>query len=548
MRLGWLSRAAAAAAAAVVGALALVRIVPVYFRADDALYLQWANSHPSPLAAFVHSQATVLGVFRPLQTLAWWSLWRVFGLRPEPYQLLVTFLFLACLGLLVRLARRLFSVGAGWWSLAAFLGFFPYLISVVFWFSDLSFLLESVLMLAAINLLVEALVGRVAFAWAVGAYLLAVLAKEPAAFVVPAAGAALLLADWRETSEVLRKRGAVVVAGLGAAAAAVALLHPSLRGRQGAPLTAGWSGLEGFVGERWDLYATQVLGGAGAGLVAVAILGVWLQLRPRDGARTLTLWLPVAATLVAALLLGRAPALGAAVMVACLLGQVALRQREGVGATWFVVPFLGLLTVSFAVRTYLFEAAFGLALVAGATLAELAREASADLRRMPRTAVAVLTGVLALTLTVAGPRLVGGVHTRLAALGLVSAARLNFRDAVGTLLDPSLATHPVVVVDYADLGLDYVRDILPLLDVEKARRQKTMMSHELTAFLKVAGRRDPTVVPLSAFLHLPAGTRAVLVVMNRSEDNFVGGLALQRELVAESVRRGEIARVYRVVR
>ena len=208
MRYGWLRRGLAAGAVAALGALALVLVFPVYFRADDALHLEWASSHPNPLAAFVPAQATVLGVFRPLQSLAWWSLYRLFGLRPEPYQLLVTLLFLACLGLFVRLARRMFSTDAAWWSLGAFLTFFPYLISVVFWFSDLSFLLEGVLMLAAVIFLMEALAGRVCFAWGVGAYLLAVLAKEPVAFIVPAAGAALLLAEWRGLEGGVRRKGA----------------------------------------------------------------------------------------------------------------------------------------------------------------------------------------------------------------------------------------------------------------------------------------------------------------------------------------------------
>jgi hypothetical protein len=548
MRFGRLSRPLAAGALAILGAVALVRALPVYFRADDALYLQWASRHPSPLAAFSPVQASMIGVFRPLQNLAWWSLWRVFGLHPEPYQLLVTLLFLACLGLLVRLGRRLFSPGAGWCSLIAFLAFFPYLVSVVFWFSDLSFLMESVLMLAAVNLLVEAVAGRVSFTWAVGAYVLSVLAKEPAAFIVPAAGAALLLAEWRETGTRLRRRGAMVVVGLAAAGAAVALLHPSLGERQAALGTSGWGELVAFAGERWRFYATQLTAGAGAGLVALAVLALWARVRPRDGSRVLTVWLPVAVAFGIGVLLRGAPTLATALTVICLLGLIAQRRREGVGGAWFFVPFLGLLTISFAVRTYLFEAAFGLALVAGATLAELAAEAWADLRRVRRAAVAGLACALVVALALAGARLGAGVGTRLAVLQVVSAARLNFRDAVGALLGPPITVGPVVVVDYADMGLDYVRDIVPLPDLEKARRQKTMMSHELAAFLEVAGAHAAEVVTLSTFMRLPAGSPALLVVMNTGEDRFVAGLPFQRHLVFESVRGGEVARVYRVVR
>jgi hypothetical protein len=548
MQYGWLRRGLAGGAFAALGGVALVQVFPVYFRADDALHLEWASSHPNPLAAFVPAQATVLGVFRPLQSLAWWSLYRLFGLRPEPYQLLVTLLFIACLDLFVRLGRRMFSKDAAWWSLGAFLTFFPYLISVAFWFSDLSFLLESVLMLAAVIFLMEALAGRVRFAWGVGAYLLAVLAKEPAAFIVPAAGAALLLAEWRGLESGVRRKGTVVMAGLAATGVAAVLLHPSLRGRQGALLAGGWSGFGAFVGERWQLYANQLLAGAGAGLVALALLAVWLRIRPDGGPRTLGIWVPIATALGAALLLRRTPGLGVAVMLACLLAQVVLRRREGVGAVWFAVPFLGLLTIAFAVRTYLFEAAFGLALVAGTTLAELATEVWAGLRRMPRTAVTVLTGALVLTLIFGGPPLVASVRTRLAALELVSAARLNFRHVVSRLLESECPPGPVVVVDYADMGLDYARDIVPLPDIQKAQRQKTMMAHELAAYLRVAGRHDLTVVTLSEFMRLPVGTGALLVVMNTTEDGMVGGLLGQRHLLVESIRRGELARLYRVVR
>ena len=98
------------------------------------------------------------------------------------------------------------------------------------------------------------------------------------------------------------------------------------------------------------------------------------------------------------------------------------------------------------------------------------------------------------------------------------------------------------------MGLDYARDIVPLPDIQKAQRQKTMMAHELAAYLRVAGRHDLTVVTLSEFMRLPVGTGALLVVMNTTEDGMVGGLLRQRHLLVESVRRGELARLYRVVR
>jgi hypothetical protein len=233
-------------------------------------------------------------------------------------------------------------------------------------------------------------------------------------------------------------------------------------------------------------------------------------------------------------------------MSAGLLGPIVLRRREGVGAAWFLVPFAGLLTVTFVVRTYLFEAAFGLALVAGSMLAELGAEAWGRARRAPRAAVAAGVVILAVGVAVSGRGAVAGVRSRLAALAAVSDARLDFRDAVGAVGRSAARGERVAVLDYADMGLDYARDVVPRPDLEKAHRQKTMMSHELAAFLSVAGRPDLEVTTVAELLRLPAGSEALLLVMNRAEDAFAAALPLTRRLLFEAARGGEAARVYRV--
>jgi hypothetical protein len=536
--------ALAVGGAAALGALALVLAFPVFFRADDALYLQWAATHADPIAAFLPSQATIIGVFRPLQDLAWWVLYRLFGLHPLPYQLVNTLLLATCLLLLADLGRRLFSPAAGWWAVAAVVVFFPYLMTVAFWFSDLSFLLETVLMLAAVCLLARALAGEVAFAWGAGAYVLAVLAKEPAAFIVPAAAAALLLVEGPDVPPRRRRRGAPVVGGLMVAAVVIALVHPSLRARQ-VTLGAAWSDLVRAVGVRWGEYSAQLFSGVGAGLAALVVLSVWGAANRRLG-RGRQPALALAAALAAALFAQRFPSWGGVLLVTGLAALVVLRRREGVGAVWFVVPFTGLTTVTFVVRTYLFEAAFGLALVAGPVLAEWGGGAWRRARRAPRAAALVCSAVVIAAVPLLGGRVLGASRAQLATLRLVSNSRLNFRDAAATVAREAPHWSRVAVVDYADMGLDYARDILPLPDVGKAQRQKTMMSGELAAFLAVAGRPDLKVVTASELVRLPSGAGALLVVMNRTEDAFAATLPIARHLVFEAVRDGEAAMVYRV--
>ncbi len=544
------SRVAPRVAAVAVAALAVVvwvRAVPLYFRADDALFLAWASAHANPLTAFVPAQATLIGVFRPVQNLAWWALFRVFGLNPAPYQFVVTALFLGCLALLHRIAGRMASAAAGWWAVASFLVVFPYLASVMFWFSDLSFLLETTLMLVAIGLLVEAFAGRLSFAWGTAAFVLSGLAKEPALGIVPAVAATWLAAQWRTTEPARRRRGLLAVGVLASIGLVALLVDPSLAGRQGGFLGTGLAAAAASAAERWRFYSVWVVSGAGVAAVGVGLFSAWRALAGRAG-RASGLWLPLGISMATAWLVRSLPSVAVGLLVASVAVHVVLRRREGAAGVWFALPLLGLLSISFTVRTYLFEAAFGLAIFVGIVLEGVAREAAERVRRLrPRVAAAAAAALL-VALAAAGPRLVDAVDRKANAVALVVAARQNFRTVVTALLDRKLPSATVVVVDYPDMGLDYTRDIVPLPDGEKAHRQKTMAAPELAAFLRVGGRPQYEVVTLSQFLLRPVGAEALLVVMSRAENAFLAGLPLERSVLVEARRSGEIALLENAIR
>ena len=544
------SKVALGVAAAAFAALAVVvwiREVPLYFRADDACFLEWAATHANPLTAFAPAQATVLGVFRPLQNLTWWVLVRAFGLNPAPYQFVVTALFLACLALLHRIATRMSSRAAGWWAVASFLAVFPYLASVVFWFSDLSFLLETALMLLAVSLLLDAFAGRLSFAWGGAAFVLSGLAKEPASAIVPAVAAAWLSAQWRTMEPARRRRGLLAVGVLIAIGLAALLLNPSLASRQGGFLGEGLAAAAAAAARRWRFYSGLVVSGAGAAAVGVAWYSAWRAL----AGRAIGPYLPLGVCLAAAWFLRGAPSAAVALLLASVAVHAVLRRRESAAGVWFALPLLGLTSISFVVRTYLFEAAFGLALFTGLVLADVAREVAESLpRRRVRAAAAaaaVAAGVVA-ALVFAGPRFLEAVDRKADTVALVVAARQNFRAVVTALLARRSPGATLVVVDYTDMGLDYARDIVPLPDGEKAHRQKTMAAAELAAFLRVAGRPDYKVITLSEFLIRPPGAEALLVVMNRTEEAFLTRQPLERRVLVEARRSGEIAALESAVR
>ena len=520
---------------------------PVYFRADDARWLDWASAHANPLAALVPAQATVIDVFRPVQNLTWWVMFRAFRVHPAPYQFVVTALFIACLALLGRVASRIFSRAAGWWSVASFLVIFPYLASVTLWFSDLSYLIETVLMLAAIDLVAGFVAGRVALPWVITVYGLAVLAKEPALVVVPSVAVALLVSNGREPSRIFPRHATYGILALVAFGVLVVFLHPSLSARQGIRSDTGLTGAIGFAVHRWQFYSTCLVSGAGAVGIAVAVWSAWRALVPREG-RIAGTYLPLASSLGAAWFLRGWPSVATLAIVACVALQLLLRRREAAAGVWFAVPLLGLLSISFMVRTYLFEAAFGFALWVGVALADLTRGLKSD-QRGTWSRGGVVAGLAALVALIAvGPHITAGVRENLRTVREVSAARENFRKVVEALCDRRFPGSTVVVVDYPDMGLDYFRDIVPLSDLEKARRQKTMAAPEFALFLRVAGRSDHTVITLGEFLRRPPGAAAVLVLMNRAEDAFLTSQPIERRVVAEATASEEIALLQRAVR
>jgi hypothetical protein len=106
----------------------------------------------------------------------------------------------------------------------------------------------------------------------------------------------------------------------------------------------------------------------------------------------------------------------------------------------------------------------------------------------------------------------------------------------------------LVVVDYQDMGQDYVKDILPLADNVKARRQKTMISNEIMEFLNLAGKSDITVRNLSWYKTRREADACHALVMNNHERRYIEALDCRKQIEYTAGRRGEGAWLYRLER
>lgn len=521
-------------------AVAVALAFPVYFRADDAVYLEWAATHATPLEALLGVEPLPFGVYRPVLLAAWWWLYRLFGTAPLPYQIVTTALLFSTVVLFAGFVRRLHGgttavLAVGWWLAA-----FPFLPQVAFWFSDLSFLLQTTLMLVALHALVSWLEGTANFLLGVVVWLLAVGCKEPALLIVPAVTVVLVWQRW-PSLPLDRRRVVIAQGGLLAGGALVGMLfHPSVAARAVVVPVGAPPALVGEAVRRLAFYAHAVLGGVGGALPGLAI---WALLDERRRWRSAwgghVAWLVLGAAGAVAARLWPGPAL--VLLLAAPVAVVGFRGRAAAGAAWFVVPFVALAGIAFTVRTYLFEPSFGMAWVAGcATKQVLERlgQCAARLRVTPRWRAA-LAGLVALAaLPVAAPKAV----SRLAVLRTVVAVRQNFHELVDVLVDPArVPAGTLVVIEYADLGRDYVADILPLPDAVKAVRQKTMEGRELGALLRVAGRGDLAVTTFAAARGATPPPPAQIVIMSREELEFVRGAGVRCDLWVSATRGREVA-------
>lgn len=509
---------AALAVAAVASAL-ICAAFPVYFRTDDLAYMSWASSADGVADAFMPSRATLFGMFRPVQNVVWLAMFRAFGLQPFGYQFLLTFLYFTAIvffGVLLLEMRGFLFAAVG---LALWLGVFQRLQYIIFWFSDFTYVLQLALMVPAILLFRRGISGSSAsLAASFIFYVLACMAKEPAAVIVPAVGIGLLV-DRRRSGASAASRGPIVTLSAMVLFGTVWLLAFSGLASRQTTAAGTVPFFPDFVMERWRFYSAHVCAGTGFMVPAAALLtavdAVWRPAR-RTGTGRIAL---ITVVLAAAFLAARYPSAALAVAAAVLGASALCGAGTMAGAAWFLLPLFGITTIAFMVRTYLVEAAMGAAVVMAWAFHDDARTVVCHLRaRLPRWSLLAAPAVAA-GLAVATVGAVPALRERLDALRTVSAVRTNTADAIRHAAD-TIGSFPVVLIDYKAMGLDYVKDVMPLPDVRKAHIQNPMDAVSLKALLTLSGVKEPRVEPFSAFIEGETDT-ALLLTANKLEQDFV---------------------------
>jgi hypothetical protein len=525
----------------------LTSAFPVYFRNDDMTYMAWARAHGSPLAAFDPTQGSLFGVFRPVNTIVWWLLYRGFGLNPWPYQCVITILYVLSLVFFYSAVRRLLTPRAAVLAVVGYALVFFHLGYVIFWFSDLTFILELFFAHLALLLLLRSVQEGSGFAWGPLCYVGAIWSKEPSLAIVPAVLATASLGSWRSLDRPARRRaltllGIVVLLGLVWSA-----LNPCLHGRESIDFTAGLTEVVRVIAERLRFYGRALVSGLGMLLCASAIylVGRGLWSRRSWPERWALAWLGLA--LLCAALLARAPEWATLLLLIAGWPLLVGRRPEAAAYVWFALPFAGILTLMFRNRTYLVEASFGLAAWLGAGLAQAGEDLRPWARRLNPRMRWVVLGILVVVVGAAGVGLRDRYARRWEALQVVSGRGQNFGELLTYIRGHSAELDlPLVLIEYDDMGIHLGR-LLRGDDLDKARVQKTVETvKHLQQLLSLDGLGDVPAINYGTFRHGTSDHSATLIVMNRHEQAFADSCGCELHLLHRVEKRHEMAALYQI--
>lgn len=523
---------AALALAAVIPALGF----PVYFRTDDVHWLGWALDHANPLAAFVPRE-NLFGYYRPLPTLAWWLMARLFGFDPLGYQLVLAGVSVLAMVPLYRIGRRL--VGAEWGGLAA-VGLYHALnftiLYYVFWYSALTFGLELLLLLLAFDALLDG-EGRPArpvlfVVWS----LLAGLAKQPALLILPLVGGGLILQGSGD-----RRRRLAWFFLLGAVSLVLLLMTPFVAHRPDALSAMPTADRTEFLRERFDFYARVLMRGPAGPLVALAAAIGLLTPRASGGRPAVSLASVAGGLAFAALVRFLPPPVGCGVWLVLILGAALRAPATRPWVAGFFVPSLLLLGVDFHVATYLLEPLLCLAPAALLWLCPLLEPAGRGLtlflRRVPGAAALLVPLVFTASATAV-------LRDRVTPLVVMRDVRAAFRAGVDLIVAQAPQGTTVGCLTYDELGRTYA-DIRRRPLGERVEAHKTMNPVQLEKFFRLRGRGDLRVLPVAEAVR--ALGPVYLLALNAEEDEILQRVPLAKPLARYAGGRG-VSVVYFVAR
>jgi hypothetical protein len=497
---------------------------PVYFQRDDARSLAWVQTHSFTDCFKTSSEGPRShdGRYRPLPYLAFKVMYGVFGFGSHGWHFTLGLFYILGMVFLFKLVSCLSDRATSYIAVFLWLGAFQFLLTLLFWFSDVGFVLEMAIALPGLYLVVVGL-RRSTFKLLIGAALLILsfFDKEPMLIIAPFAVATYILTQGSARLGLSRSRSILY--------AAIALLSSPvfLAFFPYALQTPGNTGIvqAGSTVTRLMFYSKQLSSGVtGILLLTPAFYYILRLAQGKRGPSRFAITLVVSVIAALAISKGQLYPLGPLVLFGA--GLLAARQHY-LFLPWAFLPFLALLKFPGMFRTYLYELSFALTALA----ALQARVLLQDLAEwwMQRVKLPVVT-YAALSLAVIA------VLSGAAVKGLSQAPLLQRRSDITMAVKdvtPRLKSLPrnstLVVMDYNSLGRS--PQSAALSEEEKLQVQGPMIPYyNARAWMRVISRSDVKVAQFREYQEDPTRLRrssgVFLWLMTPADHEFASNMSL----------------------
>ena len=167
----------------IVLAVIITSIFPIFFRTDDVTPLYWC-AHHSFKDIFNVQLLSLWGFYRPVGLLFFIINYKLFGLNPIGYQFACTSIFFIDLYLMYIVSKVYFNKKSAITTLIVYIALFYNHFQMIFWFSDIVFIMHMMFTLLAILFYIK---SKANIYFIIGSFLFALLGtftKEPSIVIV----------------------------------------------------------------------------------------------------------------------------------------------------------------------------------------------------------------------------------------------------------------------------------------------------------------------------------------------------------------------------
>ena len=526
----------------------IVYLYPVYFQRDDFSELFWARNH-SFVECFIPTRDAALfhdGMYRPLRELLFIVQYRLFGLNSHIWHFLLGATFIFSFALFFKLIARVGGYLAGYLAILMWLVPFQFLLTNLFWLSDIHPAVEMLLACGGLYCFVSGF-GCSPFKVVGGVILMStsLLAKETVIVILPVTLSVFLVTAGRAVQKWRPMKTAIyALLPLLAVPIYFAALPAVAHRRVGTTLSDISVLIE--IWNRLQYYGQSISSGSGILLIVPAVYYILRSSFKRQNNNGRVFPLTFLASVVLSLLLGSADLWLIALLV--LLGAgLRLPRRMWFLVAWGFFPLFGLCLFEQVVRTYLYETSFGLSALAAVLASYMLRDTVSYWRERVSRALVTYGALAVIVLVVVG---LGTIkfQRRCELLRIRSEVTMNTR-RIMPYLKRIESGSVLVVVDYESMGVVVSKQALHWTDREKLLHLNpvTFMGTEgVRRCLSVHDRPDVQVVDFATFRkngpQPGASNKVYLWVTTWKEHEFVTSQNLHGRIYA-SVGHG-LTRMY----